>query len=141
MSKAVARGQQWGTRTASFSTRAAANGVNLLNWDMVPEDMTPEQEREALVAHLKRLQDIRLVAKANREALCTADFISLGKAIADTIERIKAIRPKRRSGQGIQDCIIEILRPKFSVGEWRSILDQANGMLRGIETDDGDDRK
>lgn len=133
MSKAAARGQQWNSRSASFSTRAAPTGVNLLGWDSAAEQMTPEQERDALKANLLRLQEIRRHAKTGAIRQSRAEFDRLGKAIAEINARMNSIRPSRSSAPGIDRYIIEVLRARLSVGEWRAVIDQANAMQREQE--------
>lgn len=114
MSKATILNSHWQARTGSFSTHASRKGVNLLGWDAgTVEEMTPEQERDALVAKLKKLQSLPPHERKLH-----------GQELAQLAQRIHELRPKMRC-KGIENHVMDVLRERLSKVEWDRLMSEA----------------
>lgn len=109
---------QFMDRTAAFSTRPSRTGSNLLGWEC-PEDLTPEQERDCLVARVKQLQEfLTAAAKSHPDR----------KAVAEEFQRltlrINEIRPKRRA-PGVQQFFLDVCRERMTKLEFDRFMNEA----------------
>ena len=127
MSKALTHETTYRARVASHATKGSKRGVNLLGWDAGEEQLTCEQERDALVARAKQLnalfsdRDISCrLTKPQRERL--------GLELKEINERISAIRPRLRSlapPREMKDYILDVVRERTSKLEFRAIYEEA----------------
>ena len=119
MSKNLTRGTNWNARVSEYSTRSARNGANLLGWDKGREEyLTAEQERAALVAKVKRL-DEALACRQTEEHRRI-----LGREKFDLQNRINYLRPKMQC-KGIENYIIDVLRRDMSKPQFDRIMQEA----------------
>ena len=120
MSKATTNSETWRSRSACFSTHGSRRGVNLLGWDSgAVEDMTPEQERQALQARARQLHQIladRSLKRAQRQPYI-AEFVAVNA-------RINEIRPYLKT-PGIEKFVLDVLRERLSKQEWKALFDEA----------------
>lgn len=117
MSKAEIKNYNWQNRTAQFSTHGSRKGVNLLGWEEV-EYMSPEQEREALVARVKFV-DAMLLIETNKAAKK-----EWGKHKHDLCLRINKLRPKTRMPE-ITNYVMDVLREELSTFQFNLLMKKA----------------
>lgn len=122
MSKALTRETTWRERSASFSTHGSRRGVSLLDWHEGREEyMSPEQERNALVARVKQLQ-----ALFTEGRLSVDERARLGQEQLALQTRINEIRPKLRGKfPGVDKFILDVVRERLTKLEFKSIYEEA----------------
>lgn len=137
----TAKSGQFYERVASMSTRARATGVNLLGWEE-PEEMTPEQKRQALILASKALAKdasetkiaIGRCKSANERAILNAlrDEQKI-KARQINAELLKLPSQKFKKVDGLHDYIIEVCKKRFSKITWNQIIEEARENMRNEE--------
>lgn len=116
MSKRETQLKHYIARTGSYSTHGTKGGVNLLGWDNVPENLTPEQEREALVARVKQITEILAT-----DALDGEQRRQLGALQARLCKRINHIRPKIRF-RGLEAFFCDVVREELGPAKYRLLM-------------------
>ncbi|OXS89595.1 hypothetical protein PAP18089_01611 [Pandoraea apista] len=120
MKGATARNAHWQARTGSYSTHGSRTGANLLGWDTgTTEQMTPEQERDALVAVVKRVHE-----KLRDRTISKQERRTLGQQQFELNKRINAIRPAMKC-KGIEPFLLDVFREKLSRAEWDAAMKEA----------------
>lgn len=108
----------WQNRSANYSTHGSRTGRNLLGWEE-DEIMTPEQERDCLVARIKQI-DNELTSLPKKD-LKRKD---LGKLKFEIQAAITAIRPKMKC-KGIEAYVMDVLRDELMPYEWDLLMQKA----------------
>ena len=118
MSKSIHLNHSFQTRSANFSTHGSRKGINLLGWSE-EEFLNPEQERDALVARAKQLQQIfeEKNYTVRQKSYLVSEYQYLTK-------RINEIRPKMKC-KGIENYIMDILRETLTKTEWNRLHSEA----------------
>lgn len=106
-------------RASEYATRGSRRGVNLLGWEE-PEQMTAEQERQALVRKLQSLRAVVITLPKNSQ-----DRKMVGAEISDLQDAIRALRPKLKGGKSVQQHLIDIVRERSTVPEWNRLMAEA----------------
>lgn len=84
------------------------------------ENLTPEQERQNLVARHKRLsQEISGLPKKHWRRK------QLGKEIQECQKAINSIRPKIKGPAGVANCFVEVCRERMSKVEFHRFMTMA----------------
>lgn len=123
MQKATNDSLHFRARTGNFSTHGSRRGVNLLGWDDgKQEGMTPEQERAALIAHNRRLQDM-----LKHGELTAADRKSIGRDLAASSLRLSELRSQTRKGREVllERYILDVLKESIPHATWKLAVDEA----------------
>ena len=113
--------QQFMKREGSYSTRSSRTGANLLGWEE-EEYLSPEQERDCLVAKVKQFHELfAAMSKSDPRR----------KPLADSFNRlnfrINELRPKMKT-PGIERYVMEVLRQEFSRYEFDRIIKKAKSL-------------
>jgi hypothetical protein len=104
-------------RTGSFSTHGTKGGLNLLGWDtLYPENMTPEQERAAIVARIKQINGL-----CSNPDLPRNDRIVLGRMAAMLCKRANHIRPKIKF-RGVEAFFCDVVREELGDSRYRLLM-------------------
>lgn len=123
MQKATNKSLHFRSRNGNFSTHGSRRGVNLLGWDDgTEEDMTPDQERAALIAHNRRLQDM-----LKHSELTAVDRKTIGRDLAASSLRLAELRPQTNKGREVlmERYILDVLRERLPHSTWKSAVDEA----------------
>ena len=94
-----------------------------MGWDEgTQEEMTPDQERAALIAHNRRLQDMLKHAE-----LTAADRKTIGRDLAASSLRLGELRPQTKKGAEmlIERYILDVLKERVSRETWKAAVDEA----------------
>jgi len=120
MSKALTKNACWLSRSCGYSTHGSKRGVVLLGWEE-KEWLSPEQERKALAAYIKRIEAVLSSAEllpGQRVAACAA------KRVAE--ERMHKIRPQlRKVFVGLSSFIIEVLKEQIPKAQYEAAVAEA----------------
>ena len=128
---ATAKAEQFHARSGSESTKGSRKGFGLLGGGDDPVDhLTPEEKRASLVAKWQRLQLDIAEAKALRDPVRVK---RIGVELAQLGLMINALRPKRRSADGIGELFIDICREQMTKPQFSAIMDEANRRQRAKE--------
>ena len=111
-------------RKSEYSTRASRRGVNLLGWDE-DEHLSPQQEREALVAALHAIER-QLTAMPRK----SPERKALGVQKSKLQEQISAIRPKLKGPIGLESYFLEVCKEVLSKATYSRIMDKACALAR-----------
>jgi hypothetical protein len=134
MSKALTHETHYRERTGSHSTKGSKRGVNLLNWDADrEEEMRAQQERDALRARAKQINEFFCTPEAKR--LTKAQRAVLAQEYNDLCSGINAIRPKMQSltrGRGVQYYLLDVLKERLPKLTFQSAYEEA---VRRLNTD------
>ena len=123
MQKATNDSLHFRARAGNFSTHGSSRGANLLGWDEgAKEDMTPDQERAALIAHNRRQQDMLKHCQ-----LTSADRKTIGRDLAASSLRLAELRPQTNKGREvlIERYILDVLKERIPHTLWKSAVDEA----------------
>ncbi len=120
MSKAMTHQEHFRHRAASYSTRGARTGVNLLGWE-APEYMTPEQQREAIVARVKAIE-----AFLRESDMKPSERRPYGQEVARLCAMIREIRPKLQFPRGLSQYIADVVKEQVSRPHWHRIVHEAS---------------
>ena len=123
MQKATNDSLHFRARAGNFSTHGSRRGVNMLGWDEgTKEDMTPDQERAALIAHNRSLQDM-----LKHRALTAADRKTIGRDLAASSLRLAELRPQTKKGREVlmERYILDVLKEVLPHEAWKSAVDEA----------------
>jgi hypothetical protein len=123
MQKATNDSLHFRARAGNFSTHGSRRGVNMLGWDEgTKEDMTPDQERAALIAHNRRLQDM-----LKHGELTAADRKTIGRDLAVSSLRLSELRPQTKKGREVlmERYILDVLKEVLPHETWKEAVDEA----------------
>ncbi len=149
MIKSQANGENFMSRSASFSTHGSRTGANLLGWGE-KEVLTPQQQREALLLRRERLtSEIQAVKEMQKQKLhpkvlaqFAAERADLAKEIAEVDLQLSELRPKKsdRVRPDLGECIIEVVKARMTKPQWAMVMKEAREMYErenGVKPDPG----
>jgi hypothetical protein len=110
----------------------------MLGWDKgTKEDMTPDQERAALIAHNRRLQDML------KHAELTADERkTIGRDLAASSLRLAELRPQTKKGREVlmERYILDVLKEVLPHATWKAAVDEAYRRMERFNARTGNGR-
>jgi len=120
MSKALSRNACWLSRSGEYSTHGSKRGIPPLGFQE-DEWLSPEQERAALVAYVKRLDVV-----ISSGELTPSQRALAGHSKRRAEERIHRIRPQlRKVFVGLESFIIEVLRERLTKAQYQDATAEA----------------
>lgn len=92
--------------------------------------LTPEQERQNLVAKLHAMEKKILELPKGK---IRSD---LGKQKFELQQQILAIRPKLKGPKGVDGCFVELCREQLPAWQFKRLISEASKMAKSIEQSD-----
>lgn len=96
--------------------------------------LTPEQERENLVAHLKAVEKSLLETPKGRRR------DELGKKKYELQQAISSIRPKMKGPKGVEKHFIEVCREELPEAQFKRFMHDASNRAKSDSYNDIDQR-
>jgi hypothetical protein len=123
MQKATNDSTHFCERSGSFSTHGSRRGVNMLGWDLgVEEQMTPKQERAALIA-----SNQRFLHMLPHTPLTAAERKDIKEKVSASNLRLSELRPLRKTAhrEFVSAFVLDALKEVVPHAMWKSAVDMA----------------